>query len=146
MISKQWHKIKSFIKAFMLVFGKNKKAVCMPTTFEEAVSGMTHIISVMREEDKDYLINQKTAELFAASLHHNIGRSIRNNWMLWDKTSPLVRHFEIRYGVTHADDISGIVIMCTWQFLNSQPMTPEKYAKSCIDYWKKISKIESFND
>ena len=42
--------------------------------------------------------------------HHTLGRDIRNGWGLWMSCAPIVRWSDTTYGVTHADDISGLIL------------------------------------
>lgn len=109
-----------------------------PETFEEAVNQFSKVVKGMKGEDRIYLVNQKTAELFAATLHHNMGRFIRNKWGIWSDACPLRDHMKRRFGVEHPDDISSIIMMCSWQQLNRLPLTPIPFAEACIEYWKSV--------
>ena len=43
--------------------------------------------------------------------HHGLGRALRNELGLWEEVKPAVQiYFEDQLGVTHPDDISGIII------------------------------------
>jgi hypothetical protein len=48
---------------------------------------------------------------FTAIIHHSYGRMLRNEFGLWNKNSPIVRWFKKKYGITHADDISTLIII-----------------------------------
>ncbi len=72
-----------------------------PTTLSEAINELDLLIS---EEDKEYLI-----EHGALSVHHSLGRWIRNNWKLWEDDSVLKLNM-VKLGFTHPDDISNYII------------------------------------
>lgn len=76
---------------------KNK----IPTNLKEAINELNKIIS---EEDKKYLL-----EHGALSVHHSLGRWIRNNWGLWGEHSELKSNM-IKLGLVHPDDISNFII------------------------------------
>ena len=78
---------------------KNEKTAT-PQTLSEAISYLTNNIS---DEDKQYIIKNG-----AISVHHSLGRWIRNNWGLWEN-SELKRNLE-KEGLTHPDDMSNYII------------------------------------
>ena len=109
-----------------------------PETFEEAVQYFSKIIRGIRKSEYIYLVNQKTPQLFAACLHHGMGRFIRNNWKLWDENSELHKHMATRFKLFHADDMSGLIMMCSYQQLNHLPLTPIPFSEHYIEYWKNL--------
>lgn len=78
---------------------KNEKTA-VPQTLSEAISYLTNNIS---DEDKQYIVKNG-----AISVHHSLGRWIRNNWGLWEN-SELKRNLE-KEGLTHPDDMSNYII------------------------------------
>lgn len=72
-----------------------------PTNLEEAIDALNKMLS---DEDKEYL---KTNG--AISVHHSLGRWIRNEWNLWTK-SVLYENISNESGFTHPDDISNYII------------------------------------
>lgn len=44
-----------------------------------------------------------------ALLHHSLMMGVRNTWLLWEKESPIVQDAIRRYGVSHGDDVSGLI-------------------------------------
>lgn len=76
---------------------KNK----IPTNLKEAINELDKNVS---KEDKEYLL-----EHGALSVHHSLGRWIRNNWGLWDEDSELKDNM-IKLGFIHPDDISNYII------------------------------------
>ena len=69
----------------------------------------------------------KTEGAAVAETHHSVGLWIRNEWGLW-KGSPLKDYF-IQLGVTHPDDMSGIIIRCLHRHLNNKPLNLEEDVK-----------------
>jgi hypothetical protein len=110
-----------------------------PETFERALFLCATGYHCFSQKDKDILKNQKTANDFAVVLHHNYGRKIRNDYGLWNEESKLVDHMKRRFGIDHPDDISAVLLMCTWQILNKKPITPQKFALRFIEYWKEVN-------
>lgn len=76
---------------------KNK----IPTNLKEAINELDKIIS---KEDKEYLL-----EHGALSVHHSLGRWIRNTWGLWNERSELKVNMG-KLGFIHPDDISNYII------------------------------------
>ena len=72
-----------------------------PTTLSEAINELDLLIS---KEDKEYL-----SEHGALSVHHSLGRWIRNNWKLWEDDSELKLNM-VKLGYIHPDDISNYII------------------------------------
>ena len=72
----------------------------IPKTVDEAVKTLAKIVS---KEDRDYLL-----ENGAISMHHSLGRWIRNEWGLWTG-SELKNELE-KKGFEHPDDMSNYII------------------------------------
>ena len=66
--------------------------------------------------------------------HFGLGMWIRNNWKLW-RGSRLSEYFD-SLGVSHPDDISGIILQTFWYKLNNQPQRLEEQIKYCKLYWE----------
>lgn len=73
-----------------------------PSTVQEAVG---ILLSWMSETEKLEAIMEDSA----GWLHHGFMRHVRNEWQLWDTSTPLVRNTKETYGVEHADDVSGLI-------------------------------------
>lgn len=67
--------------------------------------------------------------------HRGLGLWMRNNWGLW-AGSRLAKYFT-ELGITHPDDMSGIILTSYQRHLNNQPLELEKQIKYYKDYWKK---------
>jgi hypothetical protein len=59
--------------------------------------------------------------------HSGLGRWIRNQWGLW-QSSRLAVHFK-SMGITHADDMSGIILHAWHRTLNNKPVEVEKLVR-----------------
>lgn len=70
------------------------------------------------------------------SMHQGLGTSIRNDFSLWDETSPLVQHFRTRFGLGHADDISGIVLAGVFAKIRGRVFDPMPQVRSFAAHWK----------
>jgi hypothetical protein len=116
-----------------------------PFTFEEAVERFSRMINGLRSSDRDYLVHQKSPQLFATCLHNNLGRQIRNEWGLWNPDHDLYIHMSKRFGLKHADDLSSLILMCTYQRMNHLPMTPMDFAEDCKEYWRVVESTRGNN-
>lgn len=72
----------------------------IPTNLEDCIKELDTQLS---EDDKQILL-----ENGALSVHHSLGRWIRNNWGLW-KDSELKQNIQ-KLGYEHADEISNFII------------------------------------
>lgn len=77
----------------------SKKTV-IPKTVEEAIEFLD---KELNKEDKEFLI-----EHGAVSVHHSLGRWIRNNWGLW-KSSEL-KGLLMEKGYSEPDEMSNYII------------------------------------
>jgi len=66
--------------------------------------------------------------------HFGLGMGMRNEWGLWGG-SRLAKWFNAQ-GITHPDDMSGIILHSFWRHLNGKPITLEQQVKYYQDYWK----------
>lgn len=64
------------------------------------------------EEDREYIskITEETFEKYLARVHFNYGQWLRNRLDLWNPDNKIVKWFNKQYRLTHADDISSIII------------------------------------
>lgn len=83
------------------------------------------------QEDKNSLKN-KTIDL--VSLHHSLGRYIRNKWGLWEE-SFLFKWFGT-IGVEHADDMSAIILESYVKYLRGEDLELEKQIEKYQKFWE----------
>jgi len=62
------------------------------------------------KEDQDYLLGAKDIEGAAISLHHSLGRHLRNEWGLW-QDSELAKHLREKHGQVHPDSMSHFILV-----------------------------------
>lgn len=103
----------------------NKNIV--PSTLDEAV---IEILSNLSEEDKKNIRNTDS------SLHHfSIGMYLRNNWSLWEENTPIKNHFKNVYGLSHADDLSGIILDAVFCDTKGIPRNTNKLVERYKKHW-----------
>jgi len=73
----------------------------IPETLEEAIIELNKIL---KEEDKEYIV-----ENGSISVHHSLGRWIRNNWGLWGDNVELKSNLR-ELGCYYPDDMSDYII------------------------------------
>ena len=71
--------------------------------------------------------------------HFSGGIAMRNAWGLWTKDAPLVKYFK-RFGVWHADDMSGIIMTCLVRRLKGEPLLVKDQVRAIKAYWAKEKK------
>ena len=68
--------------------------------------------------------------------HHSAGRWIRNNWGLWQGENYLCRYFK-SIGITHADDMSGIIFTSFYRKLHGKPLDIDGQVAKYKAHWEK---------
>ena len=99
-----------------------------PTTLEEAVDFLD---GELNREGRD-IINAATS---MATFHHGIGQTMRNAWHLWEPSSPLQQHFQKRFGLGMADDISGLILEELGCRIKGIPHNRADTIKRYRDHW-----------
>jgi len=74
----------------------------IPNNLKEAIKELDEELS---KDSKEYLL-----ENGALSVHHSLGRWIRNNWGLWDKEDNELKSNLKKLGYEHPDDMSNYII------------------------------------
>jgi hypothetical protein len=54
--------------------------------------------------------------------HFGPGMSIRNNWALWERNSPIKLDAIEKYKLGHADDISGLIFEWAFVKIRNKPL------------------------
>ena len=96
-----------------------------PETLEEAVN-------VLFEKNMKQINELRKEDM--SKYHFSTGMNIRNAWGLWDENSILHKHFKERFGLWHADDMSGLIFHCFHNAINSKPWKAEEKAKYYLVY------------
>lgn len=79
----------------------------IPTTLEESFVALDDLLG---EEDKQFLLKATDGESAALELHHSLGRYLRNEWGLWQK-SALAQLLKVKHGIDHPDDMSHFILV-----------------------------------
>jgi Domain of unknown function (DUF6794) len=72
-------------------------------TLEEAISYLDNILS---DEAKTFMRTERNA----LSMHHTLGRWMRNEWGLWGTGSELKQHLQKEHGQYHPDGMSSLIL------------------------------------
>lgn len=75
------------------------------------------ILAEMHSTNKEYIRKVKEEDLI--QFHHNLGRHIRNKFLLWDGNIILAKDMGVAPG-THADEVSQKIIEALWKRLNDE--------------------------
>jgi len=67
-----------------------------------------------------------------ASVHHWLGRNIRNDWGLW--TGSKLKDFLEKLGLTNADDMSSVILRSFHRYKNGKDINLDEQ----IEYYKKF--------
>ena len=81
----------------------------IPNNLFEAVQKLDKSLS---QDDKEYLL-----ENGSLSVHHSLGRWIRNNWGLWDEEDNKLKVNLKKLGFDHPDDMSNYIIELYIEYL-----------------------------
>jgi hypothetical protein len=76
-----------------------------------------------------------------ASLHFGLGLGIRNGWGLWSD-SRLARWFQ-GIGISHPDDMSGIILDSLWRDLHGEPRRLEEQVAHYQAYWERARAVDA---
>lgn len=84
----------------------------MPGTVDEAVS---YLAETLPAESIGQL--KAIAEKDLIATHFGLGMYLRNHLSLWDGESRIMHDAKLRFGTTHADDVSAEIIRLLWERL-----------------------------
>jgi hypothetical protein len=106
----------------------------VPVTFDEAISNLKMYLDAENSEEvlAKWMAMDEGAAVVAS--HHSLGQALRNEWGLWSDT-PLARDIHARFGLTHGDDMSGILILCVHRELNGLPQQPDAVVERFKVHW-----------
>ena len=100
----------------------------VPANLEEALLLLKEAITPLELAE----IKKSTS----VELHPSLGRIVRNEWSLHEGGNIISVWFFKTYGISHADDISGIILECLINDLMGVPRRDKEVAEKCIKYWK----------
>ena len=85
---------------------------------------------------------RKSSERDMILYHDNLGRWLRNYWALWSG-SRLSQYFN-GLGISHPDDMSGIILKSFWRHLHSQPINLDEQIETTKEYNRRAAEKEAF--
>lgn len=101
----------------------------IPKNLEECFKELVRILP-----QEELLEFKNKSELEAkATAHFGLGLWIRNNWKLRSKSD--LANFFNELGITHPDDMSGIIIGTFWCHLNEKPLKLAERVRFYQEYW-----------
>lgn len=103
----------------------------VPLTASEALQ---MFIAALTDEEKKTIMDLKEDDL--ALFHHSLGEEIRVMWSMNEANTPLVNSFKL-IGITHPEDMSGIIINSTWRQLHKKPIKLKEQVEHYQNYWLK---------
>lgn len=102
-----------------------------PQTVEEAVG---KLVSGLTPEDINHIKDPTSSPV---DIHHFGGMQMRNQWKLWYPDTPLKRDAVMKYGIAHADDISGLIFEWVWHKVRDVVFDPVAYCHTTFDtHWR----------
>jgi hypothetical protein len=110
--------------------GSKRDLKYKPKTLDEAVLQLEK----MHHDTTKQRILAMTEAQFRGNAHFGLGLWMRNNWGLW-KGTELSRYFN-SIGISHPDDMSGIILTSYYRHLKGQDRELEKQVKHYQEYWK----------
>jgi hypothetical protein len=99
-----------------------------PNTLDEAIEALT---LDFRPEEIECV---KLGEYTPTSMHHGLGRWLRNNWGLWGGSNLRTHFFDM--GVHHADDMSDIILTKFIAKVKDQPFDLQVKLDKLKSFWK----------
>lgn len=109
----------------------------VPSNLNEAVSLIRGSLSSLD------VVDMQKENFNPTQLHDTFGRYLRNSWSLWEDNTPIKNWFMSEYGISHADDISSIILDCLWRDIKGEPRQDKEMGENFKKYWKKM---EESND
>ncbi|KKN37358.1 hypothetical protein LCGC14_0764190 [marine sediment metagenome] len=106
----------------------------IPKTLDEAIQKLDELFS---QKEKDFITS--SPESVMIQYHHSTGRWIRNNWGLWAKEDNELKQWFKKLDITHADDMSGIILKSYWRFKNDKTLSLKDQTQVYKDYWHKLA-------
>lgn len=105
-----------------------KKKIAAPTTVREAID---RIVAELEPSEKTFILENKSS-----AIHFTVGRTIRNEWLLWSKDSPIREDFVRRYKLFgHGDDLSGVILEGVWAAVHDKDV--DETIKNTVERFRK---------
>lgn len=124
---------------FDVALGKNPKEDLLMNCLKE-------VEAIYSGDGKDQQIWLGLSEDDAmATAHHGLGQYLRNEWELWSNQGIIVEYFH-RLGITHPDDMSGIILTSYHRWKNNKPIDLKEQIKQYKKYWKEAARAKIRGD
>ena len=104
----------------------------IPKHLDDAISKLDDFFP---DEEKKFITSNPESEMI--QYHSTTGRWIRNNWGLWGDGK--LKEWFMEKGISHPDDMSGIILTSYWRWKNDRPLNLDAQIKYYQDYWKKAN-------
>lgn len=105
----------------------------VPSTYQEAVD---LVCAGLSPGAVDWIKRQKTAIWAATMVHHGLGRWLRNNWSLWEAVGELPAWFKSAHGITHADDMSALILDAAFCRVCEEPFDLDRQVAVFLQHWE----------
>ncbi len=113
---------------------------CVPNNLHEAVE------CLKKHPDQEGIKKFGDTPFDELGLYHmSLGLSIRNAWGLWAGDTALAKFF-FNKGITHPDDMSGIILDSLWLSLNGCEYELEKQIRYYKAWWAASEKARQESD
>ena len=106
----------------------------IPVDLEDCFMEMDKMLS----EDFIEIIKTEKEEEELFEYHFSLGLWLRNNWGLWGESQ--LKDFFNSYEIYHPDDMSSIIIISYYRYLNDLPINLIEQVEYYKEYW------ENYND
>ena len=103
--------------------------VKIPNDLDEALAELDRMLTPALKDEM-----RKGDEKAMGQYHFGLGMWMRNDWGFW-KGLELAKWFNAR-GITHPDDMSGIVLTSYWRHLRGKPIALAGQVRFYKAYWK----------
>lgn len=113
----------------------------LPDTLEEAID----LLKTFYKEEIPEILGMTESD-FVVGSHHAGGQFIRNQWQLWwheghgypgwSGKKPKLNAWFNGLGITHADDMSSIIMTCLYRNLKGQEYEVDKQVEKYKEFWK----------
>lgn len=114
----------------------------IPDSIEEAIETVLNQMKHQPMQMKDFGQDEKR---FVVTTHNWLGMKIRNAWQLWYDTSKELPHLDKPsivqefndLGITHADDMSGIILITAFRRYHKREEDIPGQVQWYKDFWAK---------
>lgn len=107
----------------------------VPSTIREAVDA---IVSVLGDDDRSFILQQDPA-----AAHFGGGRTMRNNWSLWEHDTPMKKDAVQTYKIAHGDDLSGLIHEWVWSIVRGVEFDPLKHCERYYSHWQRTAQMSA---